>query len=588
MFNRFTKFVINNKIILATIAVIAISATVAVFVTYPSLLNKKTSSQNNALGNKKNPEKEPSDKIVIAEKKYEIRLNGGDITLQVKDPYVEPGASVTINAYPISNPCTIEGTVDVTKPGIYEISYSYKNAKVIRKVTIADQIKPVIQLKGSSKMVLTVNDKFTEPGFSASDNLDGDLTAKVTITGTVNTAKAGKYTITYSVKDSSGNTTSINRDINIIKKIVVIQAPVEEKPAVPQYTPSMNQVGKLSFTGSGFSISGLSDIANMQLAIFDTLTNTEIQKTPASVSGNTFQSNINLGSLQNGSYELMVFNGSEYKTCVDNIPTESKKIRRAKVGDKLITMSYPSNRVCFQVENYVYLYDVCINVGHGGTDPGAVLKDDSGKVIFKEADFNLEVSLYEKKRYEEHGLKVYLNRTFDTYGALLGNLDLLRGELKISDVKLPQSAINHGFYGSVSKVTYSNHNNSSANTNASGWEILVQMSATADQLAPELKIANGLDALFGKTGRFYTKDYDTNVVYNKRNGSVYSFKENYAMNRYALELFNVKTVIYEGCYISNPTEFNWYYNGGNWKKASEIKIKNYVESIGVSYIPPVQ
>ena len=59
------------------------------------------------------------------------------------------------------------------------------------------------------------------------------------------------------------------------------------------------------------------------------------------------------------------------------------------------------------------------------------------------------------------------------------------------------------------------------------------------------------------------------------------------MNRYPLELFNVKTVIYEGCYMSNTKEFLWYYNEGNWKKASEIKIKNYVESLGVKYVPPV-
>ncbi|MDF2557928.1 MAG: hypothetical protein K0R71_1756 [Bacillales bacterium] len=582
MLNSFTKFVLANKLIISAATVIILSTTAAVFAFYPSLLNIQASSAKNSLSSEKSEKKEEPEKLIIVEKKYEVKLNGGDMSIPVKEAYVEPGASVSINGYPISETCTIEGTVDVTKPGVYEITYSYKDAKAIRKVTVADQIKPIILLKGNSKIVLTVNDKFTDPGFSASDNLDGDLTAKVTVSGTVNTAKAGKYTITYSVKDSTGNITTVYRVITVNQKLEVKQAPVEIKPTVPQYTPSMNEIGKLKFSSTGFNISGLTDIPNLQFAIFETITNSEKQKTPATVSGNTFQSSVDLSSLENGSYELMVFNGTEYKSCVDNIPTESQKIRRAKVGNKLITMSYPSNRVLFKVENFDYQYDIAINVGHGGSDPGAV------NAYMREKDLNLEVSLYEKQRYEEHGLRVYINRTSDTYGALLGNLDLLKIELNIKDVKLPQSAINHGFNGSVSKIAYSNHHNSSTNTATTGWEILVQMSATAAQLAPELKIANELDVLFGKTGRFYTKDYDTNVIYNKRNGSVYSFKENYAMNRYSLELFNVKTVIYEGCYMSNPSEFLWYYNGGNWKKVSEIKIKNYVESLGVTYIPPVQ
>lgn len=157
---------------------IVLSATVAVFAFNPSLLNIQ--NQKTALSNKKAAtQKKSTAKFTIAEKNG-IMLNGGDMTLAINEAYVEPCASVSINGYPISDPCKIERTFDVTKPGIYEISYSFKEKKVIRKVTAADQIKPVIQLKGTSKMVLSVNDKFTDPGFSATDNLDGDLTSKVT------------------------------------------------------------------------------------------------------------------------------------------------------------------------------------------------------------------------------------------------------------------------------------------------------------------------------------------------------------------------------------------------------------------------
>ena len=584
MFNRFTKFVMKNKIILTVIAVGVLSVTAVVFASYPSLLSIKVSSQKNALNNKKTtPKKEPSAKIIIAEKKYEINLNGGDMALPVKEVYVEPGASVTINGYPISDPCTIVGTVDVAKPGVYEISYSFKDAKVIRKVTVVDQIKPIIRLKGNSKIVFTVNDKFTDPGFSASDNLDGDLTAKVTTSGTVNTAIASKYTLTYSVQDSSGNKTSISRMITVNKKVVVkIIDPNVEKAPVPIVVAQMNEIGGMTFTGNGFKTSGKTDAPTHQLVVIDLNTNQEVLRTNSSVSGQSFQNDMNLNSLANGSYEMKFFNGSELKSCVDKLGP-SQKILRAKVGNKLITLDYPDNRVCFKVEDFAYQYDVQINVGHGGSDPGT--NSASGVT---EMALNLEVSLYEKARYESMGLKVHLSRTTnDTYGNVMGDASLSI---------LHRSAVAHGYYASVSKIAYSNHHNSAgSNTTAAGYEILVPAPATSAQLSTELAIANLFDQLFiykNRSSYLYTKDYDlpanANPARDKRSGQVYTFRENFAMNRVPLELFNVKSVIYEGCYMSNPTEFNWYYNEGNWKKASEIKIKNYVESLGINYVPPVE
>lgn len=50
---------------------------------------------------------------------------------------------------------------------------------------------------------------------------------------------------------------------------------------------------------------------------------------------------------------------------------------------------------------------VSIEVGHGGTDPGAV----NGNL--KEKDINLAVSLELKRQLERHGIKVQINRTTD-------------------------------------------------------------------------------------------------------------------------------------------------------------------------------
>ncbi len=75
--------------------------------------------------------------------------------------------------------------------------------------------KPVITLKGDAEMDLVLNATFTDPGYTATDNVDGDLTASVTVTGTVNKNLAGTYMLTYSVTDVAGNVGIETRKVTV-------------------------------------------------------------------------------------------------------------------------------------------------------------------------------------------------------------------------------------------------------------------------------------------------------------------------------------------------------------------------------------
>ena len=79
-----------------------------------------------------------------------------------------------------------------------------------------DSQGPVIKLNGSATMTLTVGDTFTDPGATASDNVDGDITSKITKSGTVDTSTPGTYTIVYSVTDSAGNKTTKKRTVRVV------------------------------------------------------------------------------------------------------------------------------------------------------------------------------------------------------------------------------------------------------------------------------------------------------------------------------------------------------------------------------------
>ena len=101
----------------------------------------------------------------------------------------------------------------------YIVSDSSGN-KAIKEfdATINDNEMPSIILKGSSTMYLMVGTKYTEPGYTAIDVCDGDLTKDVVVSGGVDTSKAGSNELSYVVKDSSGNTQIAKRKIVVYNR----------------------------------------------------------------------------------------------------------------------------------------------------------------------------------------------------------------------------------------------------------------------------------------------------------------------------------------------------------------------------------
>ncbi len=81
-----------------------------------------------------------------------------------------------------------------------------------------DTEKPVITLKGGNELTINVDEEFKDPGATATDNKDGDLTDKIVVSGTVDSKTAGTYTITYTVKDSAGNEASVTRKVIVKAK----------------------------------------------------------------------------------------------------------------------------------------------------------------------------------------------------------------------------------------------------------------------------------------------------------------------------------------------------------------------------------
>ena len=77
---------------------------------------------------------------------------------------------------------------------------------------------PLITLNGASEITINLGENFIDPGATATDAEDGDLTAEIVITGFVDTNSIGAYTLTYTATDSGGLSDSKTRTVNVVSE----------------------------------------------------------------------------------------------------------------------------------------------------------------------------------------------------------------------------------------------------------------------------------------------------------------------------------------------------------------------------------
>ncbi len=154
-------------------------------------------------------------------------VQGNNIARDRGADFVEPGFSAVDECDgDLTSQVTVSGTVDGHTYGTYVLTYTVTDSsgnigEVKRTVQIADLSKPVISLRGELKTYIKVGTAYNDPGFTASDNIDGDITAKLSVSGGVDTSKMGINTITYSVSDSFGNTTTVTRKVYVYQQQAV-------------------------------------------------------------------------------------------------------------------------------------------------------------------------------------------------------------------------------------------------------------------------------------------------------------------------------------------------------------------------------
>lgn len=146
-------------------------------------------------------------------------------TLEQGYAWEDPGTVITVkdkakNSKKWAKKVKVEGNVDTTTAGDYTIKYTldlkFADYEATRTVHVTPAEPPVIKLNGNTTIDLKKGEKYEDPGFTTTDNTDGDLTGATKVSGTVDTDTIGTYAVKYTATDQAGNVGEATRVINVL------------------------------------------------------------------------------------------------------------------------------------------------------------------------------------------------------------------------------------------------------------------------------------------------------------------------------------------------------------------------------------
>lgn len=104
-----------------------------------------------------------------------------------------------------------------TKISVLSLALIAAGGMFITSCGTEDLSTPVIVLDGDDPFIVELGDTYTDPGYTATDDEDGDITANVTVDDSdVDTEEIGEYSVEYSVTDEAGNVGTATRTVRVV------------------------------------------------------------------------------------------------------------------------------------------------------------------------------------------------------------------------------------------------------------------------------------------------------------------------------------------------------------------------------------
>ena len=164
-------------------------------------------------------------------------LGTNPASIELGSTYVDAGATALDNIDGnITGSIVTTNTVNTNAVGTYTVTYNVSDAAgnaaspVTRTVIVSSDVTaPVITILGVNPVNIELGGTYVDAGATALDNIDGDISADIVTTSTVNTNVVGSYSVIYGVSDAAGNAAAqVARTVNVTADV---DAPLVTAPS---------------------------------------------------------------------------------------------------------------------------------------------------------------------------------------------------------------------------------------------------------------------------------------------------------------------------------------------------------------------
>lgn len=165
-------------------------------------------------------------------------------------------------------------------------------------VASLEEIKPGITLNGDSSMEILEGDEYADPGAKAEDDMEGDISEAIEISGDVDTNEPGEYELTYSVENGAGNWAEASRTVTVIE--------AEEASVKPDEAIEIKAGNTVHIKNSNTSIKTPLDFPeNIKLNVSDAANREEVGKNEGKVrAGDIYAFDFGKSDIDESTYTL--------------------------------------------------------------------------------------------------------------------------------------------------------------------------------------------------------------------------------------------------------------------------------------------
>ena len=147
---------------------------------------------------------------------FAVRCGGNGMAYNSLNSYgLAFGAGIAFSGYSFQYAYKGAANNDLSIGGEHRLSLVLNLTDFYRKTRIAsDKVPPVVTLNGDSVVTMSTRaGLFADPGATAHDDIGGNLTKSISVSGQVNAAVPGTYFVVYAVTDEAGNRASAVRRV---------------------------------------------------------------------------------------------------------------------------------------------------------------------------------------------------------------------------------------------------------------------------------------------------------------------------------------------------------------------------------------